>query len=130
MVNEQKQLKLIALSWAIVISIGALSAHALEESLSQDALESFITGNKYHLYGNISLVLLLLINKHWPLKHLKRILTIQWIGMFLFSGSIYLLATKSLHHIDFVSNLWPLTPLGGIFLIWVWIDVIINLKNK
>ena len=53
-----------------------------------------------------------------------------FVGVILFSGSIYLLATNILTAFDFKS-IGFITPLGGMFLISSWILLFIyNYKNK
>ena len=49
----------------------------------------------------------------------KRLLWLTFLGVLLFSGSIYLLATNSLTPINF-SFLGPVTPIGGLLLISAW----------
>ena len=43
------------------------------------------------------------------------------IGIVLFSGSLYLLATANLMGLTAVSWLGPITPIGGLFFISGWV---------
>lgn len=128
--NTVKYVKQIALSWAICISIGALGAHWLKTQLSPDRLESFETGSRYHFYSNIALLFLVFIENHFEVKHFNRIYQLMMTGMMLFSGSIYILATKEVHGLAFVKFLGPITPIGGILLILSWILLFKNIKTK
>ncbi|RZJ77216.1 MAG: DUF423 domain-containing protein, partial [Flavobacterium sp.] len=42
-------------------------------------------------------------------------------GIVLFSGSLYLLATKSILKLDFINVIGPLTPIGGLLFVLGWI---------
>lgn len=127
--NSVKYIKQIALSWAICISIGALGAHWLKTQLSADSLASFETGNRYHFYLNIGLILLVLLENRFEIVNFKRIFNILTIGLVLFSGSIYILATKSIHGIEAVKFLGPITPIGGLLMIASWIMLAFNIKK-
>ena len=51
------------------------------------------------------------------------------IGIFLFSGSIYLLATDSLNSINFKA-IGFITPIGGLLLIAGWIVLLLDILRK
>lgn len=127
--NTEKYLKQIALSWAICISIGALGAHWLKTKLSIDQLASFETGNRYHFYINIALILLILLQTKFEITKFKAIFRLLAIGMILFSGSIYILATKSVHGLEAVKFLGPITPIGGVLMIVSWVMLAFNIKT-
>ena len=103
---------------ATAVILGAFGAHVLSESLSPNSLASFQTGVKYQMYHSL---LLLLIGgfDFVPKKTKKVVFYLLAIGMVLFSGSIYLLATNGLTSFDFTS-IALLTPLGGLLLISAW----------
>lgn len=127
--NSVKYIKQIALSWAICISIGALGAHWLKTQLSAEHLSSFVTGNRYHFYMNIALILFVLIENRFEILNFKRIMRFMMIGLVLFSGSIYILATKSIHGIEAVRFLGPITPIGGVLMITSWVMLAFNIKK-
>ena len=127
--NSIKYLKQIALSWAICISIGALGAHWLKTKLTIDQLASFETGNRYHFYTNIALMLLILLECKFEITKFKNIMRFMSLGMILFSGSIYILATKSIHGIEAVKFLGPVTPIGGVLMITAWVMLVFNIKK-
>ena len=122
-------IKQIALSWAICISIGALGAHWLKTQLSADHLASFETGNRYHFYMNIALMLLVLLEQRFEIVNFNKIVKIMMAGLLLFSGSIYILATKSIHGIEAVRFLGPVTPIGGVLMIISWVMLVLNIKK-
>ncbi len=112
------------------VIIGAFGAHALEELISADSLRSFETGVKYQMYHAI-LMIVLGFNLKPNSKFTKVIFTMLTMGIILFSGSIYFLATNDLSVFDFTS-IALITPLGGTLLILSWLLIMISfwLKNK
>lgn len=129
MLNKTKHIKLIALSWAISISIGALGAHFLKQNLSPESLNSFLVGNRYHFYINISLILVLLLDGIYKLSNIKYILSLQYWSLLLFSGSIYALSTISLHGIVQIKKIGFITPIGGVLFILSWLLIVFK-KEK
>ena len=74
------------------IIAGAFGAHALEKVLTPDQLESWHTAVFYQQMQAIGLILLVILEDF--LKYSFKIgLQLLLIGVVLFSGSIYLLAT-------------------------------------
>ncbi len=63
-------------------------------------------------------------------KNKRTIGILTTIGVFLFSGSIFLLATQGLLGINF-KFLGPVTPVGGLFLILSWfLTAFYSMKQK
>lgn len=100
------------------IILGAFGAHALKKQLTVDELVTFETGVKYQMYHALFLLFLGLTTLVTE-KSKKAIF--QWVlfGVIFFSGSIYLLATKTITGIDF-KPLGIVTPVGGTLLIVGW----------
>ncbi|MGG7036909.1 MAG: DUF423 domain-containing protein [Flavobacterium sp.] len=111
------------------IILGAFGAHALKKHLSVEQLTSFETGVKYQMYHALFLLYLgmnALINEKTRVLLFRLVV----IGVILFSGSIYLLATKPVSGIDFKS-IGFLTPIGGALLIVSWGILLLHfLKTK
>ena len=100
------------------VVLGAFAAHGLRSVLTDSALESFQTGVRYQMYHAFFLFFIGL-NSHLSALQKKYILNLTLAGIFLFSVSIYLLATNALTSIDF-TFLGPVTPIGGLLLIFAW----------
>lgn len=108
----------------LAVILGAFGAHGLKESLTTEALNSFETGVRYQMYHAF---LLLLAGASFKLseKALKTLLYLVLSGIILFSGSIYLLTTKSITGIDISAIAW-VTPIGGALLIAGWAMLLFN----
>ncbi|WP_284652699.1 DUF423 domain-containing protein [Flavobacterium terrisoli] len=111
------------------IILGAFGAHALKKHLTVAELVTFETGVKYQMYHALFLLFLGLTSLTTE-KAKKTIFQLVIFGVIFFSGSIYLLATKTIIGIDF-KPLGILTPVGGTLLILGWAILLWNiLKDK
>ena len=104
---------------ALTIGIGAFGAHGLEKLVEGDALASFETGVRYQMYHVFALLILGFANAI-PARIRKWVFWLFIGGIVLFSGSIYLLALRTLFSFD-LSFLGPVTPIGGLLLIIGWL---------
>jgi len=101
----------------LAVALGAFGAHGLKHVLSEAALQTWSTANQYHMYHSLGLLLigiLQLQKPHIPLQWPSRLM---FMGICLFSGSLYLLAVSG------IKLLGMITPLGGLcFLVgWAWL---------
>jgi len=110
------------------VIIGAFGAHALSEQLDLGQLRSFETGVKYQMYHAL-LLIILGFNLKKTSKAYNFIFYMLAIGIVMFSGSIYGLATNSLTSFDF-STIAFITPLGGSLLILSWLLILISFVKK
>jgi uncharacterized membrane protein YgdD (TMEM256/DUF423 family) len=114
----------------IAVILGAFGAHSLKVRLSPSDLEVWKTAVDYHFYHTFALLFLSIFSR----KNSRIINLSAWfftIGIFLFSGSLYLISTKEILNISQVSVIGPLTPIGGLFFIMGWMSLLIaTLKNK
>ena len=110
------------------IILGAFGAHALKKMLTAEELVTFETGVKYQMYHALFLLFLgmtSLVNE----KVKKSIFKLIVVGVVFFSGSIYILATKTITGIDF-RPLGIVTPIGGTLLIIGWLLLLWNLTLR
>ncbi len=114
----RKLVTLAAFFGFVAIILGAFGAHALKKVLTAEQLVSFETGVRYQMYHALFLLLVSQLNVLTE-KNKRSIGIFTTIGIFLFSGSIFLLATQDLSGINF-KFLGPITPVGGLFLIASW----------
>ena len=110
------------------IILGAFGAHALKKLLTIEQLTTFETGVKYQIYHALFL-LFVAASTFITEKVKKQILNLTIIGIFLFSGSIYLLATMPITGVNF-KVIGVATPIGGLVLIGAWGVLFFNSLNK
>lgn len=116
----------------LAVIIGAFAAHALKPLLSLKEINNFETGVKYQFYHSFALILVGFLSSHIP----SQVSKFKWagfcffIGILLFSGSLYLLSIQSIFNIS-IPFLGPITPLGGLLLILGWLFSILGvLKSR
>lgn len=125
---DKKIISTGAILGMIAIILGAFGAHALKKIVPIEALSTFETGVKYQMYHALFLVFLGLATE-LSKKTQKIIYYLVVFGVIFFSGSIYLLATKSLTSFDFKA-IGIITPIGGLLLILAWGILLFNLTKK
>jgi len=115
--NTQKYILVAAfLMGALSVIIGAFGAHILREQwmLSESSMRIFNTGVSYQFYHTLALLFCGLFYGQLksPLIKISAVLFI--VGIFLFSGSLYLLSAR--HYLEISHWKWigPLTPIGGL----------------
>ncbi len=105
-----------SIAMALAVVLGAFGAHTLENHLSEKMLDIFQTGVTYHFYHAIGLLILGLAAHYLPDSGwLKWSGWLMAGGIFLFSGSLYILATSGMRWLGAV------TPFGGFCFIASWI---------
>jgi uncharacterized membrane protein YgdD (TMEM256/DUF423 family) len=125
---ERKIILTAAIFGILAIILGAFGAHALKEILTPGQLTSFETGVRYQMYHAFFLFFVA-SRKELSLKALKVIYNLVLAGVLFFSGSIYLLATKNVTHIDF-KIIGFVTPIGGLLLIFAWLVLFATFFKK
>jgi uncharacterized membrane protein YgdD (TMEM256/DUF423 family) len=105
-----------ALNAAAAVALGAFGAHALKTRIPADLLAVYHTGNLYHFFHALGLVLVGLATSRWADSTLLR--SSGWLmlaGIVLFSGSLYLLSVTGQRWLGAV------TPIGGLAFILAWL---------
>ncbi|MDH4206512.1 MAG: DUF423 domain-containing protein [Desulfobacteraceae bacterium] len=105
---------------ATAVTMGAFGAHSLKTKISEDMLSVFQTAVQYHFYHSLGLLIVGLLTIYFkPEKYLKIAGWMMFIGIILFSGSLYILSTTNTRWLGMI------TPFGGIAFIisWVYIAV-------
>jgi uncharacterized membrane protein YgdD (TMEM256/DUF423 family) len=115
---ERKIVLLASFIGGLGVVLGAFAAHGLKPLLSVSALESFNTGIRYQMY-HAFLLFFLATTTHITAKQKSILYTLILIGVLVFSGSIYVLATNDLTSFNF-KVIGFVTPIGGLFLIASW----------
>lgn len=106
------------------IVLGAFAAHGLKELISVDMQKTFETGVRYQMYHAL---FLLFVGSTKFISNKVKVYVFYFvlIGVFLFSGSIYGLATNELSSFDF-KTIGFITPIGGLSLIASWAVIFID----
>ncbi|WP_054112809.1 DUF423 domain-containing protein [Marinagarivorans algicola] len=111
-----------AMNGALAVVLGAFGAHALKQSLSVLALQTWHTAVQYHFVHVLALLFVgLLLKVTRPLLPGKVAGVAFMLGILLFSGSLYGLALSG------STWLGPITPLGGLCLIVGWIALFVQI---
>ncbi len=110
------------------VILGAFGAHALKESISVGALDTWAKGVEYQFYHALALLFLANFPEQNKLTNLAHISFS--IGIVFFSGSLYLLSTREIHQLSFASYIGPITPIGGLFFILGWMMLFITGAKK
>jgi uncharacterized membrane protein YgdD (TMEM256/DUF423 family) len=97
---------------ALGIGLGAFGAHGLRPLLEARPMEVYETAVFYLITQALGLL--------W-MNNLKIASRLLLLGVLLFSGSLFLLSTASLHGLA-VQWLGPVTPIGGLLLIAGWLQ--------
>ncbi|MDO9425068.1 MAG: DUF423 domain-containing protein [Methylobacter sp.] len=109
-----------ALSALIGVGMGAFGAHGLKTVISPEMLIVYQTGASYQMYHALGLIGVALINRQTPdsgLLHWAGCL--MFVGILLFSGSLYLLALLNLKWLGMI------TPIGGVCFLTAWLLITI-----
>ncbi|MEM6877706.1 MAG: DUF423 domain-containing protein [Bacteroidota bacterium] len=124
------RLSILALLGAAAVVIGAFGAHGLERVATDENIEIYRTGNRYHFYH-----LFLLFLAIWAQGRKGAISSwLSWsfrltlVGILLFSGSLYLLGLRDAISAN-INWLGAITPLGGTFFIMGWVALAIGVRR-
>ncbi len=106
---------------ALAVILGAFGAHYLKTKISAPSHISYTTAVQYQF---IHSVVMLIVAFHYYSSKSRQLLWVLkgfLVGIICFSGSIYFLSTRELTEISFTHLLGPITPIGGIILIFSWL---------
>jgi uncharacterized membrane protein YgdD (TMEM256/DUF423 family) len=113
---------------AVSVIVLALAAHALEKKLDMTQLNAVKTAGNIQLFHAVAL-LALGGSSEKLLGQLKNAIQCMLIGTCLFSFSIYLIMLKSIAGLEFLRFIWPVTPIGGVVLIFSWVMIFLQSRK-
>jgi uncharacterized membrane protein YgdD (TMEM256/DUF423 family) len=125
---EKNGIFLASFFGATAIVFGAFGAHSIGNHLNMQSLNVYETAVKYQMYHALFL-LIVSQNKSVTDATKKNIFWVITIGVFMFSGSLYLLSTNAITTFDF-KFLGPITPIGGMLLILGWLILLRSVFSK
>lgn len=118
---QQKLFIAGTLLMALSVALGAFGAHALKGAISDQRLATFDTAVKYQIIHALGLIVIAAMHRRLHRYILLKFYYMILIGVFLFSGSLYALATSSLWTDMNVNWIGAITPFGGALFILSWI---------
>lgn len=113
-----------SLFMALAVAFGAFGAHIVENMLTPDRFDVYLTAVQYHFYHALGLLIVGAISFHIKNKWM------QWsgysliAGIFIFSGSLYMLTLLD------IGWLGAITPVGGVAFILGWVFLFIGVINN
>jgi uncharacterized membrane protein YgdD (TMEM256/DUF423 family) len=116
------------------VIILALAAHSLKNILEPSTVDSISTAAEIQLFHALALLALSVMTFQSE-RSFIRICRLMTLGVLLFSGSIYILAFKSVLGLPWLKYFGPITPLGGVCMIVSWfmllrISMLMNSNSK
>lgn len=108
-----------ALALMVGVAAGAFGAHGLKRIISPDLLQVWNTAVLYHLIHALGLIALAALDARFGSTLLSWAGAVMLAGIFVFSGSLYVLALTG------TKWLGAITPLGGFAFIVSWLMVAI-----
>ena len=121
----QSTLLLGALSALFGVAFGAFGAHGLKNLLSTEMLTVYQTGVTYQMWHAIGLITIALLQQQNPdTKLLAWAGQLMFLGILLFSGSLYALAILD------IKALGMITPFGGVCFLIAWVLVAVYAVKK
>ncbi|MDB5227056.1 MAG: putative small rane protein [Bacteroidota bacterium] len=124
----QKTFGIIAsLYGMLAVILGAFGAHALKDKLDAYQHTIYEKAVSYQFYHVAALLGVAFLSSKIQTRTLLYSGWFFTAGILLFSGSLYLLSTRSLTGMNAITPiLGPVTPLGGLCLIIGWILLLIS----
>lgn len=107
------------------VALGAFGAHGLKTMISPELLTVYQTGVTYQMWHAFGLIAIALMQQHdMQSRLLKWAGAMMFLGIILFSGSLYLLAILN------TPAFGAITPLGGVSFLIGWSLLIIFSGKK
>jgi uncharacterized membrane protein YgdD (TMEM256/DUF423 family) len=104
-----------ALNGLLAVALGAFGAHGLEGKLTEKALGTWEKAVTYQMFHTVALFVTGLIGMKLQAGSLNWAGWLFFIGIILFSGSLYLYATSG------VKTFAMITPIGGVLFLIGWV---------
>jgi len=102
------------------VAMGAFGAHGLKAVLTADMLAVYKTAVDYQMWHALGLGLIAVFRRQSPQScYLKWAGWSMFVGILLFSGSLYLLAISNLKWLGMI------TPIGGLSFLIAWLFVLV-----
>ena len=115
---------------ALSVILGAFAAHGLKKIVPADSVTTFETGVRYQFYHTFALLAIGILLEKFPSSALVWSGYLFIAGIFLFSGSLYVLTLlKATENIG-LSKIGIITPIGGLFFVAGWILLFFGILKR
>jgi uncharacterized membrane protein YgdD (TMEM256/DUF423 family) len=104
---------------AIAVIFGAFGAHTLKQRIDTADLQVWTKGVEYQFYHVFALLFLATLARTKN-KFVDYAYWFFTLGIIFFSGSLYILSTREISHIQLLNIIGPMTPIGGLFFFLGW----------
>ena len=110
---------------ALAVGLGAFGAHALRDRLDAYSMGVYEKAVFYHFVHALGLLIVSVLARVGALTESAagRVGWLLFVGILVFSGSLYLLAVTG------VRTLGAITPLGGVAFISAWLLLAFSVKR-
>jgi uncharacterized membrane protein YgdD (TMEM256/DUF423 family) len=126
---QKTMLAAAALMGLTAVILGAFGAHTLRPYITPENLAIWEKGIQYQQYHALALFLCYLFLRQEPSALMRNAGICLILGIICFSGSLYLLATRSITNIPTII-VGPVTPIGGFFFIAGWCLILVQALKK
>lgn len=112
------------------VILGAFGAHKLKQIVPPETVASYQTGVQYQMYHAFALLIVGILSERLSSNLINWAGAFFVLGIILFSGSLYLLASlKAMDKVG-VSGIGIITPIGGLMFILGWILLLMAVIKK
>jgi uncharacterized membrane protein YgdD (TMEM256/DUF423 family) len=112
------------------VTLGAFGAHGLKKIVPPETVSSYQTGVQYQMYHAFALLIVGVLSERFSRNIMSWSGAFFVLGIVLFSGSLYLLASlKAMNKIG-VSGIGIITPIGGLCFLVGWALLLVAIIRK
>ena len=112
------------------VVLGAFGAHGLKKIVPPETVSSYQTGVQYQMYHAFALLIVGILSERLSSNLINWAGAFFVLGIVLFSGSLYLLASLRAMDKVGVSGIGIITPIGGLMFIVGWILLLVAIIKK
>jgi uncharacterized membrane protein YgdD (TMEM256/DUF423 family) len=127
---HKRFLLLASIFGAFAVALGAFGAHGLKKIVQPGDLSTFQTGVQYQMYHAFALLAAGILYEKFHNKWIWWAGVCFIIGIFLFSGSLYILTFLKANAAVGTAGVGLITPFGGLFFIMGWIFLFVGISSR
>jgi uncharacterized membrane protein YgdD (TMEM256/DUF423 family) len=110
-----------AISGFLSVTLGAIGAHALKNALDEYGKSLYEKAVHYQMFHTIALFVVGILQHLYKNSSFSLAGWGFWVGILLFSGSLYLLAITGLKWVGII------TPIGGLAFLFGWLWLVLTI---